>query len=50
MYLFDDEGLLEGQLELFSEFYENVNDRSAPFNLSIRWMMCYIDSDLWVKK
>jgi len=49
MYLFDDEGLLEGELRHFAECYECRNDTEAPFNLSIRWMMSYIDSDLWVR-
>lgn len=48
MYRFDEEYLLQGLLEGFGEWYDDTYHRSAPFNLTIAWMMNYIQSEKWM--
>lgn len=48
MYIYDDEYLLQGLLQGFGEWYDYTYHRSARFNLTIAWMMNYIQSEKWM--
>ena len=50
MYLFDDEGLLQGSFDVFYEWYEDEYEKEIPFKLTINWMIGYINSGVWIKE
>jgi hypothetical protein len=50
MYLFDDEGLLQGSFDVFYDWYLNEYEEEPTFRVNITWMMGYIDSGVWIKE
>jgi len=48
MYLWDDEGLLSGELCEFSEYYEDEYGVEPSFKLTITWLIGYIKSEKWI--
>jgi hypothetical protein len=50
MYLFDDEGLLQGSFDVFYDWYLDEYEKEPTFRVNITWMMGYIDSGVWIKE